>query len=60
MCICNTGKMSTFTQEKINANTHTQRDGGSGADPLLCPHMAAIDLYGGWINGSRPIGGIII
>lgn len=52
--------MSTFTQEKINANTHTQRDGGSGADPLLCPHMAAIDLYGGWINGSRPIGGIII
>lgn len=27
----------------INAKTHTHTDGGSRADPLVCPHMAAID-----------------
>lgn len=40
--------------------THTCRWCRQGRPPSFCPHMAAIDQYGGWINGSRPTGGIII
>lgn len=53
---CQHLRMTTLMQ----THTHTHTDGVSGADPLVRPHMAAIDRQGRWINGSRPTRGIII
>lgn len=65
LCVLHVRMYNEGTEQHLHGvneckRTHTCRWCWQGRPPSFCPHMAAIDQYGGWINGSRPTGGIII